>query len=119
MSKKDFTYTTDELKAKELVIQDPTAGMVKITTADGEDTFEEISSIEVTLKTEDGREKDIILRKKKPEYYFVTDYTAGDPKVVTVESVVVNYEDDSSEELKISERRKKFYTDATEYVLNI
>ena len=119
VSKKDFTYTTDELKAKELVIQDPTAGMVKITTADGEDSFEEISSIEVTLKTEDGREKDIILRKKKPEYYFVTDYTAGDPKVVTVESVVVNYNDDSSEELKISERRKKFYTDATEYVLNV
>ena len=119
VTKKDFTYTTDELKAKELVIQDPTAGMVKITTADGEDSFEEISSIEVTLKTEDGREKDIILRKKKPEYYFVTDYTAGDPKVVTVESVVVNYNDDSSEELKISERRKKFYTDATEYVLNI
>ena len=119
VTKKEFTYTTDVLTAKELVIQDPTAGMVKITTADGEDTFESVSSIEVTLKTEDGREKDIILRKKKPEYYFVTDYTAGEPKVVTVESVIVNYDDDSSEELKISERRKKFYTDETEYVLNI
>ena len=121
VTKKDFTYTTDELKAKELVIQDPTAGMVRISPSDGSDTFEEVKSITVKLRKGDSPST-IQLTKAKSECYYVTDYTEGTPEKVLVESIKVKYRDKdmdpeeyTSEDLDVDE----FSTDEMDYVLDV
>ena len=120
--KKDFTYTTRELTAKELVIQDPTAGMVKITPSDGSETFEEVKNITVKLRKGDESPSTIQLTKAKSECYYVTDYTEGAPEKVLVESIKVKYRDKdmdpeeyTSEDLDVDE----FSTDEMDYVLDV
>ena len=118
VTKKDLTYTTNILTAQELTISDPSAGIIKITTNDGSSTFDTVSRIDISLN-QDNRKKKITLRESVPEYYFVTDYTEGDPQEVKIDSVNVKYNGGKTTTVSLDDDNNKIYTDDTEYVLDI
>ena len=115
LTKRELTVTTDVLKAKELDVKNPNSGMVLFRTADGDDTFISVRSIEVVLKQGENIVS-FILSKSVPKYYFVTDYNAGSPEKITIESAVAYLRDGSVQNIPLS--IKEFNTDRTEYVLN-
>ena len=116
ISQRALTVTTASLERKELIIQNPTSGMILFTTAQGEDTYQNIISIDILLQ-QGNREHSFTLTKRKPEYYFVTNYNAEDPEKITVKSVILNRNDGTS--TNFTPNQTEFYTDRTEYVLSI
>ena len=90
--------------------------MILFTTAQGEDSYHNIISIDILLQ-QGNREHSFTLTKRKPEYYFVTNYNAEDPEKITVKSVILNRNDGTS--TNFTPNQTEFYTDRTEYVLSI
>lgn len=116
ISQRALTVTTATLQRKELIIQNPTSGMILFTTAQGEDTYQNIISIDILLQ-QGNREHSFTLTKRKPEYYLITNYNAENPEKITVKSVILNRNDGTS--TNFTPNQTEFYTDRTEYILSI
>lgn len=116
VTKRKFTVTTKVLKASELVINDPDAGMVRVSTTGGAATFETVRSIVIKF-SQGGKEQSFMLSKAEPVYYYVTDYNPDAPEKIIVESVKVNYLDGHSE--FITPDIKEFTTEYNAYKLDV
>lgn len=117
---RDLDVTTEVLKAKELIIEDPTVGMVLFRTADGDETFStdtNVRMVSVVLKQGDKEPLTLSLTKSDPMYYFVAKYNAEAPEKITIESATAYRRDGTVENIILNE--KEFDPNLTEYVLNI
>ena len=116
VTRRKFTVTTQVLKASELVINDPDAGMIRVSTTGGAATFDTIRSIAITFQQGD-KEQSFLLSKAEPVYYYVTDYNPDAPEKIIVKSVKVNYLDGHSE--TITPDITEFTTEYNAYKLDV
>ncbi len=118
-SSKRLVVSSKDFKEGQLVIEDPTSGMIKICTADGAETFKKVRSIDVSLKKGNNTAQLVQLRQSACERYLIVDNVLGDEEKIKVESVKVNYREGEKDKQPFEAPQKEFPLDTSEIVLDI